>query len=435
MTAAVELEKVGATYGESPCLRNVSLQIQPGEMVALLGPNGAGKSTLLRVINGLHPAVEGRVRLFGRDQTSLTPTERAALVALSPQYLHVPMPFTVEEVVGIGRTARLPRFRSPGAEHRRAIETAMAWMDVLELRDRPFEELSGGERQRAIVAMALAQEPRLLLLDEPTSHLDINHRLDILRLIARMNAECGLTVLLTSHDLSLAAEFCRRLIVLDHGRVVADGAPAETLREPLLREVYHCELRVQRDSDGGVTVRPVGPAWRPSSPLGRRVHVVCGGGTGAEVFRRLMLGGCRLSAGVLNEGDTDAVAAAALGIPTALEKPFSPIGEAALERARELLRDAEVVILCATPFGPGNFPNLQLAEEALARGLPVWVHDGGLDERDFTPDGVALRRLKVLLSAGARPWRTVDQVLESLYVRGGETPVAGEGFEPPTKGL
>jgi iron complex transport system ATP-binding protein len=254
--AAIEIEAVEAGYDGAPFLRGVSMRVEAGEMAAVLGPNGAGKSTLLRVLTGRHPVTAGTVRLFGRDVARLGAAERAALVAAAPQELSVPMPFTVEEVVGIGRTARLPRWRAPGAEHRRAIEEAMAGMDVLELRARPFEELSGGERQRAVVAMALAQEPRLLLLDEPTSHLDISHRLEILRLIGRMNAERGLTVVMTSHDLNLAAEFCRRLFLFDHGRLVAEGPPEVTLREPLLRTVYHCDLRVRREEDGALTVRP-----------------------------------------------------------------------------------------------------------------------------------------------------------------------------------
>ena len=259
MTAAVETDRLCASYGGTPCLRDIDLRIPEGEMAALIGPNGAGKSTLLRVLTGQHPPASGGVRLFGRDVAALRPSERARWVAVAPQELLAPMPFTVEEIVGIGRTARLPRWSAPGPEHRRAVEEAMAWMDVLALRTRTFHELSGGERQRVVIAMALAQEPRLLLLDEPTSHLDVSHRLEILRLIERMNAERGLTVLLTSHDLNLAAEFCRRLLLLDRGRLVAEGPPEAVLREPLLREVYHCALRVRREDDGALTVRPVRP--------------------------------------------------------------------------------------------------------------------------------------------------------------------------------
>ncbi len=257
MSAAIELEGVSARYGGAPCLCDITLRLEEGGLAALLGPNGAGKSTLLRVITGRHPPASGAVRLFGGDVARLNAAERAALVALAPQELTVPLPFTVEEVVAVGRTARRPRWGAPDPASRRAMEEAMRAMDVWDLRERPFEELSGGERQRAVIAMALAQEPRLLLLDEPTSHLDLSHRLEIFERIERMNAERGLTVLLTSHDINLAAEYCRRLFLLHRGRLVAEGAPGETLREPLLREVYRCDLRVRREDDGALNVRPI----------------------------------------------------------------------------------------------------------------------------------------------------------------------------------
>lgn len=278
MNAAVELDGVTAGYGGAPCLRDVSLRVEEGGLAALLGPNGAGKSTLLRVITGRHRPSAGAVRLFGRDVARLGAAERAALVALAPQELTVPLPFTVEEVVAVGRTARRARWSAPAPEDRRAMAEAMRAMDVWDLRERPFDALSGGERQRAIVAMALAQEPRLLLLDEPTSHLDLSHRLEIFERIERRNAECGLTVLLTSHDINLAAEYCRRLFVLDRGRLAAAGTPEETLREPLLRDVYRCDLRVRREPDGAFSVRPVRRAPRPEPPVDGRFHGPAGGG-------------------------------------------------------------------------------------------------------------------------------------------------------------
>ncbi len=253
---AIEVVGLKAGYGKKPFIESLSFRVEAGEMAALLGPNGAGKTTLLRLLIGQHPLRAGEMRLFGRPVGHLSASERARLVALAPQDLHVPVPFTVEEVVTVGRTARLPRWRTSAPDDLRAVEAAMARMDVLALRDRPFDELSGGERQRVVIAMALAQEPKLLLLDEPTAHLDISHRLQILGLIRRLNAESGLSVLMTSHDLNLAAEFCQRLFLLDHGRLVAQGTPEETLTEPLLRLVYECDLRVRREDDGTLTVRP-----------------------------------------------------------------------------------------------------------------------------------------------------------------------------------
>lgn len=228
MKPAIELSSVSAAYREAPVLEDLSLHVSEGEMVGVLGPNGAGKTTLFRVLSGLHPPRQGTVRLFGREVRRLSAPERAHLVAVVPQELEIPVAFSVADIVGMGRTAWLNRWSGMSARDRQAVERALVYTDVADIRDRPFNELSGGEKQRAIVAMALAQEPRIILMDEATSHLDINHRLEIMQLVERLNEEQGVTVLMISHDLQLAAEFGRRLVLLDHGRLVADGPRARS---------------------------------------------------------------------------------------------------------------------------------------------------------------------------------------------------------------
>jgi iron complex transport system ATP-binding protein len=412
--SAIELQRVSAAYRESAVLHDVSLAVGAGEWLALLGPNGAGKSTLLRVITGLLPARAGTALLGGRDIRAIRGAERARLVAVVPQEISTPLPFTVGELVALGRGTTHGRLARPGADDRRAIERALAYTDLLELRDRPFGELSGGEKQRAALALALAQETRILLLDEPTAHLDLNHQWEILRLLDRLNRECKLTIVMTSHDLNLAAEFCSRLALFDHGRLAALGAPAEVLREELLREVYHCDVRVRQESGRAPEVRPE----RRPPPVARggaqKVHVLCGGGSGAELLRLLMLTGHQVSCGPLNMGDSDAQAAAALEVRAALEKPFSPLGEAALAAARQLAGEAGAVVLAEVPFGPGNVALLALAEEALARGARVLVNTRHLEQRDFTPQHEALPRLQALLAHGAVAWQHADEIFQAL---------------------
>jgi iron complex transport system ATP-binding protein len=252
MSYAVELENISAGYPGRDVLRGLSLAVREGETVALLGPNGAGKSTLLQVMTGLRRASAGQVRLFGHDVRHLPATERARLVALVPQQLEVPLAFTVEEMVTMGRTHALRRWQGPSAADRHIVEQAMVYTDVLGLRARRFQEMSGGERQRVVIALALAAEPRLILLDEPTAHLDMNHRLEVLELISRLNCERGVAIVMVAHDLSMAAEFFPRLVMLDaHGRIAADGPAAEVLREPTIESVYHCRVGVHTDPDSG----------------------------------------------------------------------------------------------------------------------------------------------------------------------------------------
>ncbi len=412
--SAIELQNVSAAYRESDVLHAVSLTVAAGEWLALLGPNGAGKSTLLRVITGLLPARAGVALLNGRDIRAIRGTERARLVAVVPQELSTPLPFTVAELVGLGRVSARARLARPGAEDRRAIERALAYTDLLDLRDRPFGELSGGEKQRAALALALAQETRILLLDEPTAHLDLNHQWEILRLLDRLNRECRLTIVMTSHDLNLAAEFCARLALFDRGRLAALGKPAEVLREDLLREVYRCDVRVRQESGRAPEVRPERRPPPAAGTSAKKIHVLAGGGSGAELLRLLLLTGHQVSCGPLNMGDSDAQAAAALEIRAALEKPFSPLGKAALATARQFAGEAQVLVLAEVPFGPGNVALLTLAEEALARGARVLINTRHLDQRDFTPQREALPRLRALLDRGAVAWQHADEIFQAL---------------------
>ena len=411
---AIELQHISAAYRESDVLRDVTLAVAEGEWLALLGPNGAGKSTVLRVITGLLPARAGVALLGGRDVRAIGGAERARLVAVVPQELATPLPFTVGELVTLGRSSAQGRLARLGAGDRRAIERALAYTDLLDLRDRPFAELSGGEKQRAAIALALAQETRILLLDEPTAHLDLNHQWDILQLLDRLNRECRLTIVMTSHDLNLAAEFCARLALFDHGQLAALGAPAAVLREDLLREVYHCDVRVRCESGRTPEVRPERRPQLAAGGRAKKVHVLAGGGSGAELLRLLVLTGHHASCGPLNMGDSDAQAAAALDVRAVLEKPFSPLGAEALDAARLLAGEAEALVLTEVPFGAGNVALLALAEEALARGARVLVNTRNLEQRDFTPQRAALPRLQALLDRGATPWQHADEVFQSL---------------------
>ncbi len=267
MTPACQFEGVSAGYAANPVLRDLTFTIAAGARVALLGPNGAGKSTLLRVVTGRHPPSAGRARVFGAEAARLPGAARSRLVAVVPQELQTPMAFTVEDLALMGRAALWRPWQGPAADDWRVVERALAYADLSDLRDRPLDALSGGEKQRAVIAMALAQEPRLIVMDEPTTHLDLNHALEILQIVERLNREQGVTVLMTSHDLNLAAAWCPRLILLDHGRIRADGAPAEVLRADVLREVYHCDVRVESDpANGGVLVTPVRRPPRPAVP-------------------------------------------------------------------------------------------------------------------------------------------------------------------------
>lgn len=242
---SVAIQGVDFSYYDGPVLREINLTVEAGELVALVGPNGAGKTTLLKVISGLLPPRKGRVLLGGQDVRRLSRREIARRVAMVPQAIGDPFGFTAYEMVMLGRTPYVRPLAGPSPRDCQVVREQMRLTDTADLAERPFNELSGGEQQRVILAMALAQEPELLLLDEPVAHLDIGHQVEILELVKGLNRSRRLTVLATMHDLNLAALYFDRLILLDRGQVAAQGAPTQVLDEERIRRVFGTPARVQ----------------------------------------------------------------------------------------------------------------------------------------------------------------------------------------------
>jgi iron complex transport system ATP-binding protein len=236
--------------GRREVLRSVDLTLARGELVAMVGTNGSGKTTLLRLLTGILRPDAGEVRFDGQGVSSWRRVDLARRVAVLPQQLDLPVGFRVAELVAMGRAPHARSLFASTEADERAIARALVEADALDLADRLADELSGGERQRVLVAMALAQEPDLLLLDEPTLHLDLAHQVALLSAIRRLRDQRGLTVLAVLHDLNLAAAFAPRVAVLDEGRVVADGAPNEVLSPDLVRRVFGVSVDEARTPDG-----------------------------------------------------------------------------------------------------------------------------------------------------------------------------------------
>ncbi len=233
------------THPRAPeaAVRDVSLSVKPGHLLSVVGPNGAGKTTLLRLLTGSLAPQEGEVRLGDRPLGEFDDRERARALAVVPQSESSPFPVTVREMVGMGRYAHLGPWERTGAHDRAVADRALERCAVAGLADRQLGELSGGERQRARVACALAQEAPILLLDEPTAGLDLRYRMELFHLLRELRAD-GLAVLVITHDLNLAARFADRLLLLDRGRAMARGAPADVLAREALEAVYEWPLRL-----------------------------------------------------------------------------------------------------------------------------------------------------------------------------------------------
>jgi iron complex transport system ATP-binding protein len=256
--SAIGLERVTVSLGGRAVVRDVCAVVERGEWVALIGPNGAGKTTLLRAIAGLL-SHEGSVSLFDEPAAGLDRRERARLLAVVPQAPETPPWLTVAEYVLLGRTPHLGPLAREGAADRDAAERALERLELEPLAERPLGTLSGGERQRAVVARALAQEASIVLLDEPTAALDIGHQQQALELLDELRREKGLTYVAAMHDLTLAAQYADRMVLLDAGRVVADGPPADVLEPTRLARHYDADVEIV-DVGGRIAVVPRRPA-------------------------------------------------------------------------------------------------------------------------------------------------------------------------------
>ncbi len=240
----IDLHALSFRYRQDWVLDDLSFQIERGEFVGIIGPNGSGKSTLLKTLCRLLSPQKGEILLDRVPLTEMSQREIAKKIAVVPQETYSLFPFRVIEMVLMGRSPYLGSLLFEGPKDLEIAQRAMAWTEILPISERFIDELSGGERKRVFIARALAQEPEVILLDEPTANLDIHHQVDFLHLILSLNREQGLTILMASHDLNIASDYCDRLILLKEGRIYKIGSPREVITREHIEAVYGCSVWV-----------------------------------------------------------------------------------------------------------------------------------------------------------------------------------------------
>ncbi len=360
MSELLYTDKLSVGYGDRTVVSDIALSAEPGQILCLIGPNGAGKSTLLKTLLRLLPPAAGAVYLEGKELRTYSERELARRSAAMLTGRPEPELMKSAEVVAAGRYPYTGRLGILSEEDRRVVRESMEKVGVSELADTDFTHLSDGQRQRVLLARALCQEPRLLILDEPTSFLDIRHKLDFLQLLRELVRERQLAVVMSMHELELAQRFADRLLCIRDGRVDRAGSPEEIFSGGYIEQLYGL-ARGSYDALAGTA-----EAGRMEGAP--QVFVIGGGGSGIPVYRLLQRLGIPFAAGVLPENDLDTPTAKALGVQVITDRANEPVSAARADEALKVLASCEYAV-CTTGFGSVNRENRRLLEYAGKRGM------------------------------------------------------------------
>ena len=410
----IEINNLSFSFATAEIFSGLNFNVNRGEILSIIGPNGCGKSTLLRLLRGSLKIQAGEILWEKTPVEKIPAREMARKVAVVPQSSTIPFPYKVRELVAMGRyphRKNLLSFQDKTDLH--TIEQALVMTDILPLAERPVTQLSGGELQRVLLARALAQNSSVLFLDEATSHLDIDHRLELTELLVRLNREQQTTIVQISHDLDLAAAISQRILLLtEHGKIAEIGTPEKVMTAANLQRIFRVDVKV--DSNPFTGTPQIVPLINYSAHQlnGLKVHLICGGGSGRTLLRRLHLAQAKITAGPLNQGDSDEAVATILNIPVAQEIPFNPFSESTLVTAKKLIDKTEILVVTTQWWGAGNLPCLELAETAIKQGISVYLL-AQQQEQDYT-DGKAWEKIRQLQQLGAKAVRNEEHLLDEL---------------------
>lgn len=356
-------EKLSVGYQKKPVVEEVGIGIRKGEILTLIGPNGAGKSTVLKSIAGQLAPLAGTVYIDGKDKSSLDEKELSRrLSVVWTQKLRAER-MTCEDVVATGRYPYTGRFGMLTKEDHDKIEEAMELVHVSDLKDCDFTCVSDGQRQQVMLARAICQEPEILILDEPTSYLDVRHKLEILSFLQEMQREKNLTVIMSLHELDLAAKVSDKLLCLNGRYAQRFGTPEDIFERGYLSELFGIQTGSYEEESGCMELEKAkGEA---------SVFVIAGMGKGRNVYRRLQRQGVPFVTGILYDNDQDYPVARALGTEVYVQRGLEPVSEELLAKAKKALDICDIVISCRRKFGSLEQANRELLEYARARGKVI----------------------------------------------------------------
>lgn len=356
----IKTKDLSVGYQGKVLIRDINLDIKKGEIVTLIGPNGAGKSTILKSVTRQLKLIGGEVYLDSDEIRKLSYKSMARKVAVMLTERMKPELMTCHDVVATGRYPYTGRLGVLSREDENKVDEALMAVHAQELGIRNFLEISDGQRQRILLARAICQEPEVMILDEPTSYLDIRHKLELLEILRKMAKEKEITVIMSLHEIDLAQKISDKIICVKGDAISHFGAPETIFREDIIRELYEIDNGSFDPCFGSIELpRPEGTP---------RVFVLAGGGTGIPVFRKLQKENVPFAAGVLYTNDIDYQLARILAMETVTEAPFQEIGDEAFARACELMKSCERVIDTGVPVGMCNRRIEELRAEAKRLG-------------------------------------------------------------------
>lgn len=412
---AISVKNLYFGYNKRDVLRDISFDVNEGEFLSIIGPNGSGKSTLLKTLNHIYIPKSGEIMIKDLSIENYKKRDLAKYMAMVPQDTNIDFEFKVEEVVAMGRHPYQGRFQQESKEDKDIIYQSMELTNTLEIRDRYINEISGGERQRVFIAKALAQNPKIILLDEPTSHLDINHQMDVLNLLKRLNEDKGITVVLVIHDINLACRYSHRILLLKGGEIIGKGKPEDVITIANIESTYGMNVAIEKNKyTDHIYLTPIEIKHKIKDKKYHHIHIISGGGTGQELINRLYMEGHELSLGVLNVGDSDWQHGRSLRIPIVEEKPFSSISDKAYKKALDRIMESDIIVMTNVPIGTGNLINLKLADKSLDLGKKVIYYiENQYENFDFT-NGEATSILNGMKEKGLKLIHDYDSLIEDI---------------------
>lgn len=351
-----ETKDLSVGYNGNPLIKNISIGIEQGEIVTLIGPNGSGKSTILKSITKHLAAISGTVYIGEDELNQLSYRDLSKRVAVVLTERIKPELMTCRDVVASGRYPYTNRMGILTAEDEEIINDAMEKVNVLDLSQRSYDAISDGQRQRILLARAICQQPEIIVLDEPTSFLDIRHKVELLSILRKMAKERGTTVIMSLHEIDLAEKISDKIVCVKGEHVVRYGTAEEIFRENNIQDLYNIDEDVFNIHFGSIEL--------PKTEGKPETFVISGCGSGIETYRRLQKEGIPFYAGILYVNDIDYQVAKALATEVVAERPFVNIRDAAYHRAMELIKECKEVIVCDVPIGDCNGRILDLIEAA-----------------------------------------------------------------------